>query len=981
MKFYRMRQNSVYLLTFIVCLAISAGISWKAYEWQRESNYENFRHLTRESFFFIKKSIEWHEEGLLSLANYYKTSQFIDQDEFLSYTNYSVHSRGGYHALGWILPVKPGETDGRKYRIGYMNTDREYVRHDQDQVERDARFINAVEHAVKTRATFYTIEKNIISVSEHNHILILHPVFLNDSLFGVSFSVVDIPKLIQQSVDAENPYFHTKISASIPGQSSIPLYDSPNAGEEIGFYKREKSIDLNGLSFNLTYLPTREFLQEHNFVKTYALFIGIYLLLCTLAILYFRQMNIHIVKIREAQRKAEESNRLKNDFLATMSHEIRSPMSGVLGMAELLLGTNLTNDQRGYTQTILSSGEVLLNIIEDILDVSKIEANKLKIDPVPLNMLDLVDDVCALYFCKSQEKAVELAVRYIPGSEQFVYADPVRVRQVLGNLINNAIKFTEKGHVIVTVHEDPRTKQDKNSTTLVFSVEDSGIGINKDAMERIFEQFSQADSSTTRNYGGTGLGLTISKKLVQLMGGEISVISEPGKGSTFSFYLPLRRNAEENFAHLNPPVLAGTRVLAVDDFSVIGSILKENLELNGMSCTWEPDPEKAVSLLEAARAAGKPYHIAIVDFLMPSMNGEALARHIKSHPDLKDTCLIMLTAAGNPSTDNMLAKDCFSAYLAKPIRIHQFIEKLAVVWGMYSNGYRDTLIKTDSFAFNAEETHVFMPLTGVQILLAEDSRINQAFAMDVLEQLSCQVTVAINGEEAVRAVREKDFDIVLMDCQMPVMDGFDASRQIVRLKKEGVVREDLPIIALTANAMEGDRERCLDAGMNDYLSKPVRAKELREKVYEWLDMGDSMYIVPPAQGAGPALKKENSASKDVIVDPESVQSAQKILKDKYDDIVTYFIEDTQNYIAEIDKALKDHKFADGIRPAHTIKSTSQRMGAVKLSNCAKEIEAMLKKNENDNFEHMDVQDLAGYLTHLRLIFDQTRPLLAHTTKS
>lgn len=953
----------------MACLLVSAAISWKVYEWQRDFNFDNFRHTARENFFFINKSIEWHEEGIISIANYFLASENITEEEFKSYTSYNLRLDNGYHAMGWIEPTGNPEAP---YHISHINVEGGYIYNNLADVEKNPLFISMLEKARQSEKTFYTVEVDLISNIADKHLLAIHPTIHEGKIIGYAFSIIDTERLIARSVGEIHPYIHLDITARVSEKEAVPLFETPNKGIGDAFYIRRKQVDLHGLTLLFLSMPTPAFFAEYNFMRTYALFIGLYVMLCALAILYFRQLNSHITRIRDAQRRAEESSRLKNDFLATMSHEIRSPMSGVLGMAELLLATNLNADQRGYTQTILNSGEILLNIIEDILDVSKIEADKLKIDTVPINMLDLVDEVCALYSCKAQEKALELAVHYIPGSEQFVYADPVRVRQVLGNLINNAIKFTEKGHVIVTVREDKTLHYNKQTTRLVFNVEDTGIGINREAMERIFEQFSQADSSTTRNYGGTGLGLTISKKLVELMNGEISVISEPGIGSTFSFYLPLRRNQEENLTYPKPPVLEGVKVLVVDDLPVIGSILTENLGLNGMICTWEPDPNKAYALLETAQRDGRPFQIAIVDFLMPNMNGETLARKIKDTPHLKETCMIMLTAAGNPSTENVLLKDCFSAYLAKPIRINQLIEKLAVIWGMYSAGYRDVLIKTDSFAYTPETQQIFTPLTGVKILLAEDSRINQAFAIDVLEQLSCSVKIVINGVEAVNALKEEDFDIVLMDCQMPIMDGFQATQEIVKLKNEGIVRKDLPIIALTANAMEGDREKCLSNGMDDYLSKPVRAKELREKVYTWLNMEDNMYIdTDPA-----AVKKEKTPARDVLIDPESVEAARKILKNKYEEMVEFFLEDTQNYIDQISTALKDNKLSDGIRPAHTIKSTSQRMGAIRLSHCAKELESLLKTNENDNFSHLDAQDVAGFLTHMRLVFDQTRPLLS-----
>jgi len=684
-------------------------------------------------------------------------------------------------------------------------------------------------------------------------------------------------------------------------------------------------------------------------------------------------------KLKSAISKAEEANRMKSEFLATMSHEIRSPMSGVLGMAELLLDTPLTSQQKDLTRTILNSGEVLMNIIEDILDFSKIEANKLELDPIAVNMLELVDDVAMLYSTKARDKALELAVRYVPGSEPFVYADPMRIRQVLGNLVNNAIKFTQTGYVIITVREDFDADLPLDKVKLVFTVEDSGIGIAPQDQDRIFEKFEQANSSTTRNHGGTGLGLSISRKLIELMGGQITLQSELGKGSTFEFTLPMTRNQQEIFVQPRPPVLKDLRLLIVDDLPVIRTMLSEQLSNAGIICDTASSGHEALEKLVKARDNGKIYDMAIIDYLMPGMNGEMLARAINDEPDFRDICLVMLTAAGNPIVGDDYAEKGFSAYISKPVSYLKLIDTLAVVWEKYSAGYTDTLIRVDTQAMGmTKKEEDSLKLSGSRILLVEDSRLNQAFAEEVLSQLSCNVTTVSNGAEAVEAVQKQTFDLILMDCQMPVMDGFEAAERICGLKDKGVVPSGLPIIALTANAMKGDKQRCIDAGMDDYITKPVRKKELKEKIYSWLGHGTLPdYHEESDRVLLHETELEEGNSPAMIIDEDILNDARAILKDKFDFMVDCYIEDVENYIHEIQAAAVKHDIEAMVRPAHTIKSTSKRMGALQLSDIARDIELSAKEAANGNAPAPwdSSSPVLDNVRTMSIIFEETRDSL------
>jgi signal transduction histidine kinase/CheY-like chemotaxis protein len=644
---------------------------------------------------------------------------------------------------------------------------------------------------------------------------------------------------------------------------------------------------------------------------------------------------------RIARQRAEAANQAKSEFLANMSHEIRTPMNGVLGMVGLLLTTGLESKQRRFAEAIRRSGQNLLAIISDVLDFSKIESGKLELDMTSFDLHDLIEDVAESFAVQAQTKGLELICHIASDVPGVVRGDPVRIQQILTNLVGNAIKFTSQGEVVIRAATE---RSDADTALVRFRVSDTGLGISSDKQKQLFTAFMQADTSTTRLYGGTGLGLAISKRLTELMNGEIGVESEPGKGSTFWFAVELGRSASSGSMELASN-LCGRRVLVVDDSETNRELLLELLTNWGLIVDQAEGAEAALTVLRRAASENLRYDLILLDVHMPAIDGAELAREI-SRDDRIVAPMVLLTSVVDEDRA-VLERLGIHACLHKPFRQSHLLETLTDVilrGAATSNKTRSLELPVVERGI-ARDPRSSRPPVAVnrmpRVLAAEDNAANQEVLQGIADFLGCSITIVGNGRAALEAINaDPGFDVVLMDCQMPELDGYEATRAIRELEARSE-RVRLPIIAVTAHALRGEREKVLAAGMDDYLTKPIDIETLRRKLDRWLRS------LPESNGH--SSRPEAIRATRELIDAQTVTQLKQLRSEKrpnfFVNLVERYATDAGGYVAAVKQAIDG---ADGHQlkeQAHALKSSSRSIGALQVSEVCEKLEALGRSDE------------------------------------
>jgi len=642
-----------------------------------------------------------------------------------------------------------------------------------------------------------------------------------------------------------------------------------------------------------------------------------------------QQLKNYTSQLAIESRKSEEANQVKGAFLANMSHEIRTPMNGVVGMLDLLQREEMGSDARSMLDTARNSADALLTLINDLLDFSKIEAGKLTLEKIDVELRPLAEEIATLFTKQANVKGVELTCVVHNDVPAVLGGDPTRLRQIMANLIGNAVKFTERGEVFLGIQLADAAGQAGvvpsagDTVTIQISIQDTGIGMSPESKAKLFQPFTQADDSTTRRYGGTGLGLAITKKLVEAMNGVIKVKSQPAKGSLFSVFVPLEVRSHE--ARVHPPTLTGLKALVVDDNPTNRCILEHYLHHEQATFVSTPSARDGLDAAREAVSTGTPFDVVLLDYQMPEMDGVGFLRALRGDPTIANTACVILSSLGDrvPEAEALGV----SAWLTKPVRRAQLQSLLATIAG-----------RNAASLLSKSEPVVEGHYVGARVLLVEDNRVNQEVALRTLKTFGIDAQAVADGAQAAARAREQSFDLVLMDCQMPVMDGYEATRVIRAWEAEpqNSARPRLPIVAMTANALRGDRDKCLAAGMDDYLPKPVKRDAMAIALAKWLPARTAPVTAPALVESASGIVSSNESGLDAAVLAELAD----LMGEGLGDVLDTFMSDTPIQLAAIAAAIQQRDYEVLHRGAHSVKSSSYSIGTVVLGRAAEALETL-----------------------------------------
>jgi len=1032
-----MRLRSLYIAIFAV--AIGAAVAAASYYFSHESKVESERHSVQQHMDRRTQIIEtrlWQSIRQLDLlVGYYEASVDVEAEELADYlkslwTEYpNSNSDTSFPiAMGWV-DISRSEKDSMViYRSGaVLNTAITESFHrvlDDVLVSFNAKGGAALRNGRADKGEF--------GPESGAYLSILKPAYRKRSsgtraVKGVNYAVVDLRALF----DGKNatPWVKPLLVAffeddhRVEGEQSAPvLIVNEVAGLSAEDEKilpvwapSERQINIGNYRFALNFFRNAawSYAQSEPFATVQRRMLGratavgglVALLLYLITLYFIRQIRMQ----RQLTRKAKEVAQARSEFLATMSHEIRTPMNGIFGMTELLGNTELTLQQRRYVDTVLFSAEVLLVIIDDILDFSKLQVGKMKLDPVPTDLIASLSEVMRLLSTKARDRAVELHLKVAPGTPEHVVVDGGRFKQLVMNLLSNALKFTKKGYVAVVVEEATNVAKEDGMARIRVSVSDTGIGIAPENLERIFERFEQSDCSTTRQFGGTGLGLAICKRIVALMGGEIGVESTVGKGSTFWFEIPMPIASTKVSHTPTGNELQGRRILLVEDSAFARDLISTVLALAGAEVHACPSGGEALARIRVANAGGRMFDLALIDYQMPLMKGNELAAAIRAEAATAEMPLILVSALTRQHLEASGEGGLFSSTITKPFTPARLIQEVKSCLepdrtaksapALTDAGVSRRALIVKSPAQETPSNNCRFP--GRRVLVAEDSAVNQAYITETLEQFGCDVKIATNGEEAVRFAEAADFDLILMDCHMPIQDGFQATVEICRRISEGAI-PCVPILALTADAVEDNVTRCSEVGMADYISKPVRQETLAAKLAHWFAQRDRVVGAPfesarisassksraPDAGIADAKRGDANAQPRVdaavedtatamadpkvaaYVDAEVFQSGIELFEEKFWPLIDRYIGDLANNVQAIDESLARNDLEDVHLRVHSMKSSSRQIGAMRLGEIAEKLELHVRSGNE-----IDRSALAPAIGELHDVVSMTREAL------